>query len=166
MGFLKRNFGCGSIFYFIFMVGVVASELQLLTAPSVEAKCGDNLTLKCEVNSMGLTDLTFTTFEWMHKTSCKDIRLANTGHGLYCQIQNKTLLFGTLTNIMPDDKGEYICKIRSNYGSVYNKTNVTVNCCIGSSEITGNRSHLTCQFKGVYPTANILWFQKKADMNW
>ncbi|KAF6723471.1 hypothetical protein FQA47_015368 [Oryzias melastigma] len=159
MGILKRNFGCGAIFCFIFTVGVVVSKLELLTSPSVEAKCGDNLTLKCEVNSIDQTDLTITKFEWMHKTSCEDISLAKTGHGLYCQIQNKTALFGTLINIMPEDEGEYICKMHSNHGIKNEKTNVKVNCCFGSSKITGNGSHLTCQFKGVYPSASVLWFQ-------
>lgn len=38
-------------------------------------------------------------------------------------------------------------------------TNLIFAGCFGSSKITGNGSHLTCQFKGVYPSASVLWFQ-------
>lgn len=114
------------------------SELRLLTNSWVQAECGQTLNLTCEVNSTNPAGLIIKTLEWVHRKATCDYSPAKTDHGLYCHLQNETspiLLLGTLTNITPDDGGEYICKMHSNQGIVNEKTLVKVNCKLELNQI-------------------------------
>lgn len=101
----------------------VTDSVDLQISPDVVARCGENVTLTCNVTSK-LSKITL--FDWMgvHKTkltrkdpqSDPEVLCQNTTNGLSL----------TLLNVMPVDQGEYLCKLHSTQGTTDAKTVVKV----------------------------------------
>lgn len=152
-------------------------------------QCGQNLTLLCHVILPDRGDMKL--FSWVfNNTTCK-YGESHADSEFVCQSGDLTSQYTldlTLLNLMPDDQGEYVCKVRSKAGVESITVNVTVQgvCifpplaylkkksiiihlakeslipadCFEPSDFTMNDTHTTCCFSGIYPNGIIHWFQE------
>ncbi|XP_071371518.1 programmed cell death 1 ligand 1-like [Centroberyx affinis] len=145
-------------------------ELELQTSPQVVAQCGKNVTLECDVSSSSEFDIK--KFAWMtaeskHLCQLEDGKL---DHKVLCESKAEPLnkhrhrLTLTLTNMMPANQGEYICKLYSSLGVENRRTVVTLEECLGSFDFSNNQSHVECQFHGVYPNGTVHWLQGSSNL--
>ncbi|XP_071768389.2 uncharacterized protein LOC139921901 [Centroberyx gerrardi] len=147
-------------------------ELELQTSPQVVAQCGKNVTLECDVSSSSEFDIK--KFAWMTAES-KHLCQLDDGkfdREVLCESKAERLnkhwlrhrLTLTLTNMMPANQGEYICKLYSSLGVKNNRTVVTLEECLGSFDFSNNQSHVECQFHGVYPDGTVHWLQGSSNL--
>ncbi|XP_041673436.1 uncharacterized protein LOC121529564 [Cheilinus undulatus] len=136
--------------------------LTLTTDPQVEAKCGGDVNLSCVASSTNKMDIK--SFSWLSKNNpeCKYMNGRPELKGR-CENTPQNTLTLTLTNVMPRDGGEYLCKIASTTGVARSTTNVTVQDCPGSSNSSINSTQAKCWFTGVYPMGSVHWSQ--GDVN-
>lgn len=102
----------------------VSESVELQTISQVAAQCGNNVTLTCDAVSSHQLDIR--SFEWL----ARDKSVCQNGHGqpdrkVLCERGDHSLTL-TLLNVMPDDQGTYLCKLRSTSGSGSKNTVVTV----------------------------------------
>lgn len=145
----------------------VCQGVQLQTVSKVEAQCGQNVTLTCDVRSTHQFEISLLQWLSASKTVC-DYKADRADQKHQCQTTSEApshhRLTLTLTNVMPVDAGEYLCKLRSNMGVKKNTTYVTVQECHGSSDNSNNESHAMCSFHGVYPRGMVHWFQGDTNL--
>ncbi|XP_049925376.1 uncharacterized protein LOC126405615 [Epinephelus moara] len=158
----QHVFGWVSIIWFMSAVCIIVSEsVELQTISQIAAQCGNNVTLKCDAVSSHQLDIR--SFEWL----ARDKSVCQNGHGqpdrkVLCERGDHSLTL-TLLNVMPDDQGTYLCKLRSTSGSGSKNTVVTVQDCLGSVGSSINESYAECWFTEVYPDSTVHWFQ--GDVN-
>ncbi|XP_035035609.1 butyrophilin subfamily 3 member A2 [Hippoglossus stenolepis] len=153
--------GWVSIIWFTSAVSISGSQVDLQVEPQVEAKCGTNVTLTCEATSRRTFDIIL--FSWVNETNvmCSYGKEQPDPEFPCERSQHKLAL--TLHNVMPANKGKYLCKLQSNVGISGASTFVTVRGCHDKSGYSINESHAECWFTGVYPSGVVHWFQ--GDVN-
>lgn len=102
--------------------------VELTAQPRVEARCGQNVTMTCDVTIRDADGIRL--FEWIAKNkTCGHAR----GHAdtkVVCRSEEKRISL-TVLNVMPGDQGDYLCKVRSNAGGKSAKTVLVVpSACI------------------------------------
>lgn len=153
--------GWVSIIWLTLAISVpVTADVPLHTTAEVAARCGENVTLTC--GTALLQDITY--FAWVAKNktysegqSDAEVQCKRTG------MNSNPMLSLTLINVMPGDKGKYLCKLRSTQGTNSSATLVTVQDCLESYNSSINKSQAKCSFSGVYPRGIIHWSQ--GDVN-
>ncbi|KAK5856514.1 hypothetical protein PBY51_008103 [Eleginops maclovinus] len=157
-------FGWVSIIWFI--SGIAVSQmLNLKTVSPVAARCGENVTLTCNVSSSSEIEIKFFAWNAGNKSLCTkdgphDDPKVKCEYIYGRQLQTLTL---TLLNVMPIDQGAYSCKLRSNYGPAFHKTDVKVQDCLETSGHNINESRAECWFNGVYPVGTVHWSQGEVN---
>lgn len=104
----------------------VTDSVELWTMPEVSARCGENVTLTCNAKPMPLT---IPLFEWFGQNKKCRYTDPKPDAKVLCQNTTNSLHYTlslTLLNMMPDDRGNYTCKIHSNQGAMTRKTVVKV----------------------------------------
>lgn len=97
----------------------VGQTAQLTANPRVEARCGQNVTMTCDVNIQDPRRINL--FQWITKNETCKHRENRTGAKFVCQSEEKRLSL-TVLNVMPGDQGDYLCKLRSETGAKSHKT--------------------------------------------
>lgn len=92
---------------------------QLTAKPRVEARCGENVTLTCDVNISDPGRIKL--FQWIAKDTTCEHGKDDAGAKIVCQSEEKRLSL-TVLNVMPGDQGEFLCKLRSETGAKSTKT--------------------------------------------
>ncbi|XP_035510238.1 uncharacterized protein LOC118322620 [Morone saxatilis] len=161
----RHVYGWVSIIWFTLAVRIAVSEdVPLQTVSEVAARCGENVTLPCGVTMPSQSDIKL--FSWVGgNKSCK-YEDSQPDPEVLCERTAETpnhRLDMTLLNVMPVDQGEYLCKLRSKVGVGFARTLVTVQDCFGNSNSYIKNTAATCQFRGVYPSGTVHWFQ--GDVN-
>ncbi|XP_051244931.1 uncharacterized protein LOC127356900 [Dicentrarchus labrax] len=161
----RHVYGWVSIIWFISAVRIAVSEdVPLQTVSEVVAQCGENVTLPCGVTMQSQLDIKL--FSWVRGNKLCTYEDSQLDPEVLCESTEDTpnhRLSMTLLNVMPVDQGEYFCKLRSKVGVGFAKTLVTVQDCFENSKSYIQKTHATCQFRGVYPSGTVHWFQ--GDVN-
>ncbi|KAM9844255.1 uncharacterized protein ACBR49_013354 isoform 1-T1 [Aulostomus maculatus] len=143
----------------------VSGKFLVQTPPRVVARCGDNVTLTCDVTST--EELGITLFSWLGPNNTCNYEVKRDGPDFKCDSARGSLnhsLKLSLINVTPGHQGKFICKLRSKLGVNHNSTNVTVQDCLGRNGSSINKSTAECWFSGVYPRGEVHWFQEKVDI--
>lgn len=163
----QHVFSWVSIICFTSLVSVVASQgVELQTISQVAARCGENVTLTCDASSSGKLDIR--SFSWLAKNeSVCEYEDRNPDTKVLCESTaepQRHILTLTLLNVMPDDQGTYLCKLRSTLGVKSKTTIVIVQDCLESSGSSISETTAKCWFSGVYPSGIIKWSQGDTDL--
>lgn len=134
----------------------VGQTAQLTANPRVEARCGQNVTMTCDINIRDPRKINL--FQWIAKNETCKHGENRAGAKFVCQSEEKRLSL-TVLNVMPGDQGDYLCKLRSETGAKSHKTVLVIPSCNDAPVLQVNESQAFCCYTGVYPRGFIHWFQ-------
>ncbi|XP_068448644.1 uncharacterized protein [Clinocottus analis] len=138
--------------------------VKLSVSPGIDAKCGERVTLNCDVSS-SRNGLIIKHMEWFQsdRSVCsvdEEGTVRNHTQSLsdfYCEYEHGQLSL-IFTRVKPLERGNYTCKLQSNRGARNADTSVQLQECCGVAEGVWTKSLLTCTFKNVYPDGDVHWF--------
>lgn len=113
---------CSSLF-----VNLVGKDVDLFAISSLQAKCGVDVKMPCEVSRNQL-DIKYFAWEATNKT-CK-YGDPHSDSGYLCESEetpdHRLILTLTLLNVTPANKGDYFCKLRSKQAAKFEITTVEI----------------------------------------
>lgn len=139
----------------------VGETIRLTAEPTVEAWCGGNVTLTCDVAIADPGGIKL--FQWIGNNKICEQRQDYADHKVVCR-SGPTSLSLTVLNVMPADQGTYLCKVRSKTGVSSTQTVLTIPRCFDPPVLLVNRSQAACCFSGVHPRGSIHWFQGAVNL--
>ncbi|XP_035258866.1 uncharacterized protein LOC118219641 [Anguilla anguilla] len=154
-----------ALFFWLLLSSSAATKLvQLSTSDLVAEPCHSNVTLRCNVSKEA--GLKVSSLSWIRKRDNKTLcdnktgLKSHDGHRIRCSYTPPTQLALTFTHLWPTDRGDYICKLRSNRGIKNNTSKVDVEECYGKVYTDYSPSKVGCHFHGVYPRGEVHWFHR------
>lgn len=169
----------------------VGDTVELTAERGVEAWCGQNVTMTCDVTIPDPGGIKL--FKWIANNKTCEYEKDHADTKVVCESEPSRLSM-TVLNVMPGDQGDYLCKVHSKTGAKTTKTVLTIpsvyiftlyftknklkTCCNPpelkvSNPIAGcynpslflvNESQAMCCFTGVYPHGFIHWFQRDVNL--
>lgn len=94
-----------------------------MAEPRVEAWCGQNVTMTCNITIRDLGGIKL--FQWIANNKTCEYRKDHADTKVVCESEPGRLSM-TVLNVMPGDQGNYLCKVRSETGVKANKTVLTI----------------------------------------
>ncbi|XP_028311502.1 uncharacterized protein LOC114468674 isoform X2 [Gouania willdenowi] len=102
--------------------------VQLHARPQVEAQCGEDVKLMCNVSSSQQMDVKVLSWVAFNRTLCEYER-NRTEKEFHCEttkLKDDQTLTLKLNNVMPVNTGKYLCKVQSTGGVNSTATMVTI----------------------------------------
>ncbi|XP_053182738.1 uncharacterized protein LOC128366088 [Scomber japonicus] len=137
--------------------------VTLHVSPEVTAECGAQVHLTCHVSPVD--GLSIKQLVWsQNKPLCSvdsegklTINNNNTTRGFHCEykVGQLSLIF---QKVQPLDIGQYMCKLRSNWGVKHGSTDVKLQECNATATGDMTSDRLSCTFSHVYPDGDVHWF--------
>nr|XP_015830578.2 uncharacterized protein LOC107395668 [Nothobranchius furzeri]XP_054607797.1 uncharacterized protein LOC107395668 [Nothobranchius furzeri] len=147
-------------------------SVRLKVSPIIAAQCDTRVFLYCNASS-SQPGLSIKYMDWSQDVQlCSvnekgDLSTNNVSTDFHCKYQEGqlTLVLHRALPLKSGNSSRYVCKLRSNQGTLHEYTTVQLQECCGRVESSLSSRGPNCTFSNVYPDGDVHWFQGSQNLS-